>query len=232
MNAKSDKRIMSDIDQLVKSEDELKSLGIFWWVDPDNIYEWRFAICGTKGTPYRYGYHLFSMNIPNTYPLQYPSMKYLTTDGVTRFNPNLYVQGKVCLSIFGTWQGPGWTPIYTIKSILLILKATVLNEEPLRNEPGYETAPESIVKAYSDHIRYKNLEVALCNQLTNFPKSCAGVEDAVRAHFRKNKKRILSYVRRLAKNHNGVTLHEGAYEMRPVTTDYCGLLARIESLEV
>ena len=27
-----------------------------------------------------------------------------------RFNPNLYNCGKVCLSLLGTWSGPGWVP--------------------------------------------------------------------------------------------------------------------------
>ena len=27
--------------------------------------------------------------------------------GKVRFNPNLYNDGKVCLSILGTWAGPG-----------------------------------------------------------------------------------------------------------------------------
>jgi len=25
-------------------------------------------------------------------------------------NPNLYSDGKVCLSLLGTWHGEGWTP--------------------------------------------------------------------------------------------------------------------------
>jgi hypothetical protein len=27
-----------------------------------------------------------------------------------RFNPNLYINGKVCLSLLGTWSGPSWNP--------------------------------------------------------------------------------------------------------------------------
>jgi hypothetical protein len=27
-----------------------------------------------------------------------------------RLNPNLYHDGKVCLSLLGTWSGPGWVP--------------------------------------------------------------------------------------------------------------------------
>ena len=28
---------------------------------------------------------------------------------MVRFNPNLYSDGKVCLSLLGTWHGEGWT---------------------------------------------------------------------------------------------------------------------------
>lgn len=38
-------------------------------------------------------------------------VKFLTTGGgCVRFNPNLYVCGKVCLSLLGTWSGPAWHP--------------------------------------------------------------------------------------------------------------------------
>lgn len=38
-------------------------------------------------------------------------MTFLTTGGGrVRFNPNLYNCGKVCLSLLGTWAGPGWDP--------------------------------------------------------------------------------------------------------------------------
>jgi hypothetical protein len=36
---------------------------------------------------------------------------FLTTGGGSvRFNPNLYNGGDVCLSLLGTWPGPGWQP--------------------------------------------------------------------------------------------------------------------------
>ena len=36
---------------------------------------------------------------------------FLTTGcGTVRFNPNLYADGKVCLSLLGTYDGPRWTP--------------------------------------------------------------------------------------------------------------------------
>lgn len=43
---------------------------------------------------------------PEDYPSSAPHIVFLTTNGgKTRFNPNLYSDGKVCLSILGTWRG-------------------------------------------------------------------------------------------------------------------------------
>ena len=42
------------------------------------------------------------------YPEVPPKVQLITTGmGAVRFNPNLYNCGKVCLSLLGTWQGPG-----------------------------------------------------------------------------------------------------------------------------
>jgi hypothetical protein len=43
---------------------------------------------------------------PNEYPTSPPSINLETTGNHTvRFNPNLYNDGKVCLSILNTWHG-------------------------------------------------------------------------------------------------------------------------------
>lgn len=52
-------------------------------------------------------------------------------------DPNLYANGKVCLSILGTWQGPGWTQSQTLTSVLLSIQS-LMNPLPYHNEPGYE----------------------------------------------------------------------------------------------
>ena len=54
---------------------------------------------------------------------------------LTRFNPNFYRNGKVCLSILNTWEGEKWSSCQSIRSILITLQMT-MNETPLLNEPG------------------------------------------------------------------------------------------------
>lgn len=53
--------------------------------------------------------YLFDIFLGASYNNSPPSVKYMTTNGGKfRFNPNLYADGKVCLSLLGTWSGPGW----------------------------------------------------------------------------------------------------------------------------
>jgi ubiquitin-protein ligase len=50
-----------------------------------------------------------------------------------------YEDGKVCLSLLGTWSGPGWVPGQsTLLQVLLSIQALILVEEPFFNEPGFE----------------------------------------------------------------------------------------------
>ena len=56
-----------------------------------------------------------------------------TGGGAVRFNPNLYRNGKVCLSILGTWSGPGWSPVQSISSVLLSIQS-LMNTKPYHNE--------------------------------------------------------------------------------------------------
>lgn len=67
----------------------------------------RACIVGPEGTPYEHGLYFFDIYLKN-YPHEAPKVTSLTGQGKHRLNPNLYVDGKVCLSLLGTWMGPGW----------------------------------------------------------------------------------------------------------------------------
>ena len=59
-------------------------------------------IVGPFDTPYEGGFFHFVIRFGPEYPLQPPRVRFLTTsNGTVRFNPNLYSNGKVCLSILG-----------------------------------------------------------------------------------------------------------------------------------
>ena len=58
------------------------------------------------------------------------SVTNLTTgQGRICFNPNLYRTGKVCMSILGTWVGPGWNPSHSLSSVLLSIQS-LMNDQP------------------------------------------------------------------------------------------------------
>lgn len=56
-----------------------------------------------------------------------------------RLNPNLYEDGKVCLSLLGTWHGKGsetWSPLSNILQVLVSIQGLVLVKNPYYNEAG------------------------------------------------------------------------------------------------
>lgn len=61
-------------------------------------------IKGPTRTPYEDGLFLFDIQLPNIYPAVPPLFRYLSQCS-GRLNPNLYDNGKVCVSLLGTWIG-------------------------------------------------------------------------------------------------------------------------------
>lgn len=157
MNNDSIKRIAYDVKYIYNNKID----GIYYKHDEENIYKGRAMIIGPPETPYEYGYYLFEFNFTSNYPYEPPKITYLTNNGYTRFHPNLYIDGKVCLSILNTWPGDPWSSCQNIKSILLTL-LTILDKEPLLHEPGINI--NSIyLKSYNEIITFMNLNFAIIN---------------------------------------------------------------------
>jgi ubiquitin-conjugating enzyme E2 Z len=157
------KRLVSDIKELKKNS--LIDHGIHYIHDENDMLKGYAVIIGPKNTPYEGGYYIFKFIFPSNYPHSPPVVEYLTNDGETRFNPNLYKNGKVCISILNTWEGEPWSGCQTISSVLLSI-CSVLNETPLMNEPGL-TKKHPDYNSYNEIIRYKNFEIAMCRIINN-----------------------------------------------------------------
>ena len=150
-------RLIKDIREIKKNP--LTDHNIHYIHDEDNILKGYALIIGPKNTPYYGGFYFFNIDYPVNYPYSPPLFKYMTNDGITRFNPNLYINGKVCLSVLNTWYGEQWSSCLTLSTVLLNL-CTVFIDNPLTNEPGIlSTHPECI--KYKKIIEYKNIEVAI-----------------------------------------------------------------------
>ena len=64
---------------------------------------------------------------------------YIRQAGTVRFNPNLYNDGKVCLSLLGTWHGGSadekWDASRsTLYQVLVSIQSIIMVEEPMYNE--------------------------------------------------------------------------------------------------
>jgi ubiquitin-protein ligase len=179
------KRICSDIKDLTR--DPLDKEGIFHSYNEDNITEARIMIIGPEDTPYENGFYFFHFKFPNNYPFEPPSVKYYTQGDNTRFNPNLYTCGKVCLSLINTWDGPKWTSCQTIRSVLISLRGLVLGVKyPLQNEPGYETAKDIRAQAFNDVIQYQNYHISVVKMINDTPKGFEVFKPQMLEHLKTN----------------------------------------------
>ena len=115
-------------------------------------------IIGNSDSPYNYGYYFFKFIFTNNYPYEPPIVKFISNSNV-RFHPNLYVNGKICLSVLNTWKGEGWTSCQSIYSILIIL-SSILTKNSLTYEPGI-TVSHYDVEKYNLLIDYKNIEYSI-----------------------------------------------------------------------
>ncbi|XP_064842008.1 ubiquitin-conjugating enzyme E2 Z isoform X2 [Oncorhynchus masou masou] len=112
--------------------------GMFVVPDPHDMTKIHALITGPFDTPYEGGFFLFLFRCPPDYPIHPPRVKLITTgQNTVRFNPNFYRNGKVCLSILGTWTGPAWSPAQSISSVLISIQS-LMTENPYHNEPGFE----------------------------------------------------------------------------------------------
>ncbi|KAF2805248.1 ubiquitin-conjugating enzyme, partial [Mytilinidion resinicola] len=109
----------------------------------------KFLIVGPRDTPYELGLFEFDMLLPENYPNTNPLVNFRTTGGGTAsFNPNLYPDGKVCLSLLGTFAGEPWNPREsTLLQVLISIQAMVFCEQPFCNEPAHAAAAGSLQSA-------------------------------------------------------------------------------------
>lgn len=151
------KRVLLDIKNLKNNPID----GIHLWVNPDDITKMIAMIVGVKDTPYEDGLFFFSIKIPEQYPFVPPKVLLLNPEPRMRFHPNMYENGKVCLSILGTWNGPGWTSVQTLSSVLVVLQSLFQND-PLRCEPGHENEKQELVERYTSIVEHEVLRCCLC----------------------------------------------------------------------
>lgn len=107
---------------LAKNPIDLVSVGL---ADESNVYEWEILIMGPDGTLYEGGF--FKANL--TFPADFPNMPPTMTFTSEMWHPNVYEDGRVCISIlhppgedeFNSQESADerWRPILGVEQILI-----------------------------------------------------------------------------------------------------------------
>jgi len=172
----------------------------------------RAMVVGPPDTPYSHVPFFFDFALPGEYPRE-PPLCYFHAHyvGNERLNPNLYVDGKVCLSLLGTWSGPSWDPQRsTMLQVLVSLQGLVLVEEPYFNEPGHECDAgteqgQQASALYNEHARLFALRAAL-NVANNPP---LGFRDIVADYFARFGAKLVGEVEEALEGPNASKSSEG-----------------------
>lgn len=192
----------------------------------------RVMITGPDDTPYANGCFLFDIAIPATYPKTPPKVQFLTTGGgKIRFNPNLYNCGKVCLSLLGTWEGPGWiSGQSTLLQVLISIQSLILVPDPYYNEPGWEPdrgtpRGDARSKSYNKKIRQYTVSAAIESDLSsilNGTNPYPEFESAMIKHFLEKRSLIQKELWSWVKEDNGQATR---------VSNVCNLMERLSQRE-
>ena len=145
----------------------------------------RCLIIGPADTPYEYCPFVIDLHLGIDYPSRPPKAHFHSwTSGLGRINPNLYEEGKICLSLLGTWPGQskqeGWSDKATILQLLVSLQGLVFVSQPFYNEAGFETYGQE--KVYSlESQQYSEKAYVMARGFTKYAllKAPSALEDVL-----------------------------------------------------
>jgi ubiquitin-conjugating enzyme E2 Z len=125
----------------------------------ESLDKFYLVIIGPDNTPYAHIPFVFIVTVPDTYPFDPPSISYLSFT-TNKIHPNLYINGKVCLSIIGTYIGPdslktnreyGWNPVMTLSSLAYSIQS-ILHDKPLLQEPCEKDTSQENIQRYNHQV--------------------------------------------------------------------------------
>jgi ubiquitin-protein ligase len=195
---KMTRRLATEFSSLSTSLPIFYQSSIFVRINEQNIRNIKVLITGPEDTPYDSGVFIFDVYIDDNYPDGPPKM-YLKNTGGIRFNPNLYIDGKVCLTLLGTWgggKGEGWNKdTSTLQQLFVSVQSQILVDMPVFNEPGHErdignSKGDSKNFKYNQYIRYYNICHAMIDMIENVDKY-KEFKDVILNHFKLKKDYIL-----------------------------------------
>lgn len=196
------KRLAQELHTLSTSLPLSYGSSIFVRYDAAQMDIMKVLIIGPAGTPYEDGCFEFDIYFPSDYPSVPLNINLRTNGGCTvRFNPNLYPDGKVCLSILNTWEGRPeemWNASTSnLLQVLVSIQSLILVPEPYFNEPGYECTKDTEAgkiksNAYNLSIYEFNVQWAMFKQLAS-PTKC--FKEVIQTHFWLKRQEIANKIR-------------------------------------
>jgi ubiquitin-conjugating enzyme E2 Z len=223
-------RLLKDVRDIIKNP--LTDNGIYYTHDDEDILKGYALIIGPSETPYYGGNFFFEFSFPVDYPHSPPIVLYKTNDEMVRFNPNLYTNGKVCISLLNTWKGEQWTSCQSISTILLTL-CTLLCNDPLLNEPGIEKKHHDFDK-YTRIIEYKTIDIAVLKIVQQIKPAYQDkfffFDTFVKENFIKNSDNILKYLEDKSKSVPVHNISTTVYQMNNIKIDYPELLQKFKNV--
>lgn len=197
-------------------------------------------IVGPEDTPYAGGLFEFDIFAGANFPNEPPKVFFSTTGGgLVTFNPNLYDDGKVCLSLLNTFEGrpeERWQPKKsTLISILVSIQSMIFCKEPWRNEPSNTNARDRHALEACANYNVQRQCLTVRYAMINWLSKRKGLwHDVVRHHFQINSDEVLKTVKGWSRTNPGIrSFREQRSEMAAVRTYRRGgsdLLVELEKL--
>ncbi|XP_058790331.1 (E3-independent) E2 ubiquitin-conjugating enzyme isoform X2 [Phymastichus coffea] len=184
---------------------------------------------GPEKTPYEDGLFFFDFQLSADYPAAPPLCHYISYCS-DRLNPNLYEDGKVCVSLLGTWAGRGtevWTNSSTLLQVIVSIQGLILVAEPYFNEAGFEKQKGSQQgrensRMYNEMVTLKLVQSQ--TKLLQYPPLI--FKDVIMQHFKKHSDKLL---KRLELWMEISEQHNNQHPLSPVTPTTFKEIAPIEN---
>ncbi|KHN86885.1 Baculoviral IAP repeat-containing protein 6 [Toxocara canis] len=198
---KRTRRLAQEVVTLSNSLPLTASSSVFVRCAEERLDVMKVLITGPSDTPYMNGCFEFDVWFPTDYPNSPMHVNLETTGNHTvRFNPNLYNDGKVCLSVLNTWHGrpeERWNPeTSSFLQVIVSMQSLILVSEPYFNEPGYERskctqAGQQASRDYDANIRQATVRWAMLEMIRHPP---VAFRDVVMRHFWLKRDEIISQI--------------------------------------
>ena len=211
----------------LKSIENLKKNNIFLEFDETNILRAKALIIGPENTLYEGSLLFFNIEFPNNYPHVPPILHYISRNKI-RIHPNIYANGKVCLSILGTWSGPSWTSSMDISCVLLSLQS-LLNDSPLNEEPGFEKYNGPLIDQYNSAMEFNNIYSLFYRNTKYIPDNFIIFQNEIYKNYNKYKLKNIEKINKKEKKKYNISMN--IYKIN-IDIDYDILLNKLNKFDI